>query len=200
MFLLLPFLKPVYYIFMTYSCTSTTHLRPLWNLEPQCLISLCIAMPYPNPSISIHIHRHIHIYIYISFISIKSYLSNHVHIHRQIRQYPSYPWFPSYQYINEYIYIHINIYIYIYIYLSCPAFCSALGLFASGGLALDLGFRLVFKLGDQSTQAQCDTPSDKTYKKTYSKEIGKQSSELQTHVGHFATWWLRKWWPREVVT
>ena len=83
-----------------------------------------VNMPHPTPPLA-ETWGPEGIYIY------PSYPSNHIHIHRQIRQYPSYPWFPSYQYINQSI---------------CPTFCSALGLFASGGLALDLGFRLVSNL------------------------------------------------------
>ena len=200
MFLLLPFFKPVYYIFMTYSCTSTTHLRPLWNLEPQCLISLCITMPYPNPSISIHIHRHIYIYIYPSYPSNHIYQIMSISIVRSVNIHRIHDFHHINISTNQSIYIYILIYVYIYlfIYLSCPTFCSALGFFASGGLALDLGFRLVSNLETKAPKHHVIHSLTK-HTKTYSKEVGKQSSELQTHLGHFATWWLRKWWPREVV-
>ena len=151
---------------------------------------------HPYPSISIVIYIFIYILHIHQIISIKSC------------PYPSSD--PSisivsmisiisiYQPINQYIYILIYVYIYLFIYLSCPTFCSALGFFASGGLALDLGFRLVSNLETKAPKHHVIHSLTK-HTKTYSKEVGKQSSELQTHLGHFATWWLRKWWPREVV-
>ena len=118
MFLLLPFFKPVYYIFMTYSCTSTTHLRPLWNLEPQCLISLCITMPYPNPSISIHIHRHIYIYIYPSYPSNHIYQIMSISIVRSVNIHRIHDFHHINISTNQSIYILIYVYIYLFIYLA----------------------------------------------------------------------------------
>ena len=170
MFLLLPFFKLVYYIFMTYSCTSTTHLRPLWNLEPQCLISLCITMPYPNPSISIHIHRHIYIYIYPSYPSNHIYQIMSISIVRSVNIHRIHDFHHINISTNQSIYIYINIciYIYIYIYLFIlPNILQRSGIFCLRRLGPRSRLSPCFELGDQSTQAPCDTQSDKTYKNIF---------------------------------